>query len=177
MPDTNPGDRGAAGQRLEDYWKRGPGAAKWIGTAHPWTNLYQHLRKHMPYEMAQARRLTVVRRCLRLSTRSSRWEQPSRQGLMAWSTSQRRQQLPPGWSTRIVPAIKRRDNGICQWPTDEGICGAAGRDVDHKVSPYDHRPEALWLLCGPHHDAKTKAESNAARVRIARPVERHPGLR
>jgi hypothetical protein len=53
MADAHPGDGGMAGKRLEDYWKRGKGAALWIGTTHPWTNLYQHLRKYMPDEMAK----------------------------------------------------------------------------------------------------------------------------
>ena len=94
---------------------------------------------------------------------------------MPWSTSNRRSQLPPGWSNRIVPAIRRRDH-TCRWPTDTGVCGAPGRDVDHKGDPHDHRPENLWLLCGPHHDAKTKGEAMAARPRLARPAEKHPGL-
>jgi hypothetical protein len=38
---------------LEMYWKTGKGAAKWIPTAHPWTNLYNHLKKHLPDEMAK----------------------------------------------------------------------------------------------------------------------------
>ncbi len=42
-----------AGQRLEAWWKTGPGAARWIGTAHPWTNLYRGLKKHMPDVMAK----------------------------------------------------------------------------------------------------------------------------
>lgn len=32
---------------LRDYWTRGEGRAKWINSAHPWTTLYRHLRKHM----------------------------------------------------------------------------------------------------------------------------------
>jgi hypothetical protein len=51
MADLHPGDGGA--KSLENYWKHGAGAAKWIGTAHPWTNLYQHLRKYMPEPMAK----------------------------------------------------------------------------------------------------------------------------
>lgn len=40
--DVRPGD----GQ-LERYWKTGPGAARWIGTAHPYTNLVRALTKHV----------------------------------------------------------------------------------------------------------------------------------
>lgn len=35
------------GDQLRDYWTRGEGRAKWINSAHPWTTLYRHLRKHM----------------------------------------------------------------------------------------------------------------------------------
>lgn len=38
-------DKAAGGRNnLEQYWKHGAGRAKWVGTAHPWTNLYRHLR-------------------------------------------------------------------------------------------------------------------------------------
>lgn len=46
--DTHPGDG-----NLERWWKYGPGAARWLGTAHPWTNLYRNLAKHMPPGMAK----------------------------------------------------------------------------------------------------------------------------
>jgi hypothetical protein len=51
VADTHPGDGGA--KSLEAYWKKGAGAAKWIPTASPWTNLYNHLKKHMEPEMAK----------------------------------------------------------------------------------------------------------------------------
>lgn len=35
------------GADLKHYWTRGEGRAKWINSAHPWTALYRHLRKHM----------------------------------------------------------------------------------------------------------------------------------
>ena len=38
---------------LERYWKAGPGAKKWIGTAHPWTNLMRHLTEHVGRERAE----------------------------------------------------------------------------------------------------------------------------
>lgn len=40
--DVRPGDG-----PLEKYWKVGPGAARWIGTAHPYTNLVRGLTKHV----------------------------------------------------------------------------------------------------------------------------------
>jgi len=38
---------------LKDYWTKGEGLAKWVDNAHPWTTLYNHLKKHMPNEMAK----------------------------------------------------------------------------------------------------------------------------
>jgi 5-methylcytosine-specific restriction protein A len=92
-----------------------------------------------------------------------------------WATSHRRDSLPRNWA-RLRAYVHRRDHGVCQWPAGEGICGGPGRDVDHRYDPADHRPESLWLLCGPHHDAKTQAEARAGRILLARPAEPHPGL-
>lgn len=40
--------------QLKDYWTKDPrGLAKWVDKPHPWTSLYNHLRKHMPDEMAK----------------------------------------------------------------------------------------------------------------------------
>lgn len=39
---------------IKDYWTKDPrGLAKWVDKPHPWTSLYNHLRKHMPDEMAK----------------------------------------------------------------------------------------------------------------------------
>lgn len=38
---------------LKDYWTKGEGLAKWAGAAHPWTTLYNHLKKYMPSDMAK----------------------------------------------------------------------------------------------------------------------------
>ena len=46
--DTNPGDG-----ELKRYWTKGAGLAKWVGSPHPWTALYNHLVKHMPPEKAK----------------------------------------------------------------------------------------------------------------------------
>jgi hypothetical protein len=51
MADTKPGDGNA--QNLKAYWTKGQGLAKWATHAHPWTALYNHLRQHMPDEMAK----------------------------------------------------------------------------------------------------------------------------
>ena len=61
------------------------------------------------------------------------------------------------------------------WPTGD-VCGAQGRDVDHKHNRMDHRIEALWLLCPTHHDTKTNAEALAGRTPMRRPPEAHPGI-
>jgi 2''-5'' RNA ligase len=40
--------------KLKDYWTKDPrGLAKWVDHPHPWTALYNHLKKHMPDEMAK----------------------------------------------------------------------------------------------------------------------------
>lgn len=46
---------GKSGDRnqLKEYWTKGKGRAKWVDHAHPWTALYNHLKKHMPDEMAK----------------------------------------------------------------------------------------------------------------------------
>lgn len=46
----------AAGSKnnIKDYWTKDPrGLAKWVDKPHPWTELYGHLKKHMPDEMAK----------------------------------------------------------------------------------------------------------------------------
>ena len=48
MPDLNPGDG-----NLKAYWTKGPGLAKWATSAHPWTALYNHLKKYLPDGIAK----------------------------------------------------------------------------------------------------------------------------
>ncbi len=96
-----------------------------------------------------------------------------------WQGSNRREELPPDWYTRIRPRIIRRDRGECQWRMAVGgICGEPGTDVDHRGDPGDHRDENLQLLCPRHHKRKSSAEGNAARrprpSRLRKP-EQHPG--
>jgi 2'-5' RNA ligase len=41
-------------KNIKDYWTKDPrGLAKWVDDPHPWTALYNHLKKHMPNEMAK----------------------------------------------------------------------------------------------------------------------------
>lgn len=99
---------------------------------------------------------------------------------MSWSTSTRRAELPPGWSSTIVPRIKARDHDACQWPTHTGVCGSTDRlEVDHIGDPHDHRDANLRALCHWHHAKRTAEQAAAARgpaVTERRPAERHPGL-
>ena len=50
MADTKPGD---GGDNLRNYWTRGEGLAKWATTAHPYTNLVEHLTKFLGPERAK----------------------------------------------------------------------------------------------------------------------------
>lgn len=51
MPDTHPGDGNA--WRLEQYWTRGAGLARWANNAHPWTTLVTLLTPHVGPAMAK----------------------------------------------------------------------------------------------------------------------------
>lgn len=53
-------------------------------------------------------------------------------------------------------------------------------EVDHIVRPDQggtDDPTNLRTLCLTHHRRKTSAEGRAARLKLARPAEKHPGLR
>ncbi|WCZ36987.1 hypothetical protein [Corynebacterium heidelbergense] len=50
MPDLHPGDSGA--RKLEHYWTRGPGLARWATNTHPWTSLVALLTPHVGPAMA-----------------------------------------------------------------------------------------------------------------------------
>jgi SPP1 gp7 family putative phage head morphogenesis protein len=54
-------DGGGGGASLKHYWTRGEGLAKWRGSAHPWTALYRHLRKHMAGRPASVVRAVTSR--------------------------------------------------------------------------------------------------------------------
>jgi 5-methylcytosine-specific restriction protein A len=93
---------------------------------------------------------------------------------MPWDSSNRRAELPPNWSSEIVPRIRRRDSDRCQ------TCGSTNRpEVDHIGDPHDHRDHNLRVLCHWHHAKRTAQQAAAARgpaVTERRPAERHPGL-
>lgn len=45
---------GKSGKNLKDYWTKDPrGLAKWVDKPHPWTSLYNHLKKYMDDDMAK----------------------------------------------------------------------------------------------------------------------------
>lgn len=46
VADANPANDYKA-RKLEHYWTRGPGLARWAGAAHPWTTLVALLSEHM----------------------------------------------------------------------------------------------------------------------------------
>lgn len=96
---------------------------------------------------------------------------------MAWEGSTRRSRLPANWASEIVPAVKKRDQGICWW------CGLPGADeVDHKQRGDDHSLDNLGMIHGwrtPYgcHKKKSSAEGNAAKIPRHQPPEIHPALR
>lgn len=96
-----------------------------------------------------------------------------------WEGSNRRNELPPGWYTRIRPRILRRDRHVCQWRMAVGgICGQPANQVDHVGDPHDHRDANLQALCEKHHRRKSSQQGNAAHRRRPsrhRPPEPHPG--
>jgi hypothetical protein len=97
-----------------------------------------------------------------------------------WAGSNRREELPTNWYTEIRPAVLERDGYRCTAPLrDETRCPEPGTDVDHIGDPNDHSLPNLRLLCSWHHDRKSSAQGNAARLRpppLRRPAEKHPGL-
>lgn len=92
-----------------------------------------------------------------------------------WADSTRRQQLPPGWSSRIVPRIRKRDGNRCT------RCRSTERlEVHHIGDPHDHSDDNLATLCHACHAGETAREATAARrprASTKRPAEPHPGLR
>lgn len=92
-----------------------------------------------------------------------------------WQGSTRKYRLPPDWPQRRA-AVIARDHGTCQMPQADRLpCGAPGTDVDHIQRGDNHDLANLWLLCRACHTTKTQAEAAAARVRLYRTPERHPG--
>lgn len=74
-----------------------------------------------------------------------------------WQGSTRRAELPPDWTSRIVPFVLARDD-ICT------ICNLAlSKEVHHVGDKHDHRPENLAGVCVNCHKAATAAQAAHAR--------------
>ncbi|WP_433460705.1 phage protease [Micromonospora sp. CA-248212] len=52
-PDADVAAADGDDNNLKRYWLAGPGLKKWATSAHPWTALYRHLRKHVGSERAK----------------------------------------------------------------------------------------------------------------------------
>ena len=94
---------------------------------------------------------------------------------MAWSTSNRRDQLPPGWG-KIRARILQRDGHQCTHTRyDTGArCSEVATEVDHIVPGNDHSDTNLRALCRYHHGQKSSREGAAGRARVYRPSRRRP---
>jgi 5-methylcytosine-specific restriction endonuclease McrA len=91
-----------------------------------------------------------------------------------WASSRRKGRLPADWEARRRRVL-HRDGHRCQIAGRD--CAGVATEVDHVVPNDDHSLDNLQAACHPCHWAKSQAESAAARLRRARPGERHPGLR
>lgn len=93
----------------------------------------------------------------------------------AWEGGRR--VLPADWA-RIRRRVLERDGHRCTWVTDGQRCSERATDVDHIGDRDDHDDDNLAGLCSWHHDRKSSAQGNAARVRRTErhPTEPHPGL-
>jgi len=91
--------------------------------------------------------------------------------------SRRATQLPPDWVTRRA-RILHRDGHRCTFLVAGVRCGAQATDVHHLDTggSRDHSDGNLTSLCGPHHAHLTARQGQAARVRLTRTPEPHPGL-
>ncbi|MFG3405650.1 HNH endonuclease [Streptomyces sp. NPDC048142] len=98
---------------------------------------------------------------------------------MAWSTSNRRSELPRNWEA-IRQRVIRRDRGLCRGVLSEGaLCGHPGTEVDHVRPGDDHTLANLQLLCSWCHRRKTQGESARARAQEKpyTPKSKAPGTR
>lgn len=95
---------------------------------------------------------------------------------MAWSTSNRRGELPPDWQNRRRRVLRRdRYCTICK--------ENRATEVDHIVRGHDHSDNNLRGLCKTCHAGKSAREGATVSVRnrqaiVAarnRPPECHPG--
>lgn len=100
---------------------------------------------------------------------------------MAWSTSNRKAQLPDDWP-QICKFILKRDRNRCQHIRfdTERKCLQYANQVDHRDQSrsWDHSPSNLQSLCEYHHRVKSSSEGGTAASarRQAAKKRRHPGL-
>lgn len=101
---------------------------------------------------------------------------------MAWSTSQRKTELPANWQSLRAQA-KARAGGVCERRDTTGTrCTAQGRELHHTGDKHDHRLENLQWICPPHHQEETNRQAKAAQhtkyvAAKKRTPEPHPGIR
>jgi hypothetical protein len=97
-----------------------------------------------------------------------------------WSTSTRRQSLPPDWAKRRAALLKANPTCTCPGcPSCTGRpCTAPSTDADHLGHPDDH--DDLGAKCQACHGHRTQGQATAARralyARAKHRPERHPGL-
>jgi 5-methylcytosine-specific restriction endonuclease McrA len=102
---------------------------------------------------------------------------------VAWSTSRRKESLPPGWESSTRPRILKRDGYRCtaiRYDT-ERRCNQPATDVDH-ITPHSlggsEDDSNLTSLCAHHHKVKSSSEGGTAAAvrRKAAKKRTHPGL-
>lgn len=87
-------------------------------------------------------------------------------------TAWRRSPLPPDWQDRRV-AVLERDEYTCRLRYTG--CTLIATEVDHVVGHDDHRLSNLQAVCHTCHATKTGRDAQAARPRVKRDAEPHPG--
>lgn len=90
-----------------------------------------------------------------------------------WAGSTRRDRLPDDWPDRRL-AVLERDGWRCQIRGPR--CVGQATDADHIETGDNHHLANLQAACGPCHASKSGQEGAAARPRLARPPEPHPGI-
>ena len=100
---------------------------------------------------------------------------------MAWSTSDRRSELPRNWS-KIRAAVLKRDAYKCQQKDEGRHCLNRATDVDHIVAGGPDSLANLQSLCRWHHSRKSATEGHVANAKKRadisqrfRRIESHPG--
>lgn len=93
---------------------------------------------------------------------------------MAWSSSNRRQQLPDDWAVRRRKVIEVA-KGVCELAG----CTSPATEVDHVQAGGSDSFANLQALCEHHHSQKSAQEGHARlkelRALTKRKPEEHPG--